>query len=48
MRTASGLVMIPVTPGAGASPKATDTVTKTGPDHRPGCSALSALRRTCS
>jgi FKBP-type peptidyl-prolyl cis-trans isomerase FkpA/FKBP-type peptidyl-prolyl cis-trans isomerase FklB len=29
MRTASGLVMIPVTPGTGASPKATDTVTVT-------------------
>ena len=27
MKTASGLVMIPVTPGTGASPKATDTVT---------------------
>jgi FKBP-type peptidyl-prolyl cis-trans isomerase FkpA len=27
MKTASGLVVIPVTPGTGASPKATDTVT---------------------
>ena len=27
MKTASGLVMIPVTPGTGVSPKATDTVT---------------------
>jgi FKBP-type peptidyl-prolyl cis-trans isomerase FkpA len=27
MKTASGLVIIPVTPGTGASPKATDTVT---------------------
>jgi len=27
VKTASGLVMIPVTPGTGASPKATDTVT---------------------
>jgi FKBP-type peptidyl-prolyl cis-trans isomerase len=27
VKTASGLVMIPITPGTGASPKATDTVT---------------------
>ena len=28
-KTASGLIMIPITPGTGASPKATDTVTVT-------------------